>query len=71
MAEYTPLGLAVKTKLLGPPSRTQEWLCSEVSSDTGLFVDSAYMSNILTGKRSPEKIIESICKILDIPRSTS
>lgn len=71
MAKYTPFGLSVKTKLLGPPARTQEWLCSEVSKDTGLFVDNAYMSNILVGKRSPEKIISSICKILDIPRSTS
>ena len=26
MAEYTGFGLAVKTKLLGPPTRTQAWL---------------------------------------------
>jgi len=66
MAEYTPFGLEVKTKLLGPPVRTQEWLREEVSRETGLKVDSAYLSKILTGKRSPEKIIASICKILDI-----
>ena len=66
MAEYTALGLAVKTKLLGPPVRTQDWLCAEVSRDTGLYVDKAYMSNILTGRRAPQKIISSICKILDI-----
>lgn len=41
MAEYTPFGLAVKTKLLAPP-RTQEWLVSEINKDTGMNVDSAY-----------------------------
>lgn len=66
MAEYTPFGLEVKTKLLGPPVRTQEWLREEISRETGLKVDSAYLSKILTGKRSPKKIIASICKILDI-----
>lgn len=66
MAEYTPLGLAVKTKLLGPPVRTQEWLCAEVNKDTGLRVDSAYMSKILTGQRRAQKVVASICKILSI-----
>lgn len=48
MAEYTPFGLAVKTKLLAPP-RTQEWLVSEINKDTGMNVDSAYVSKILKG----------------------
>lgn len=69
MAEYTPLGLAVKTKLLGPPARTQEWLCSEISKDTGLYVDGPYLSRILTGQRTPKKVISCICKILDIDPS--
>lgn len=66
MAEYTPFGLVVKTKLLEPPARTQEWLRNEIIRETGLKVDSAYLSKVLTGKRSPQKIINSICKILDI-----
>lgn len=70
MAEYSPFGRAVKTKLLGPPVRTQEWLISEVNKDTGLKVDSAYMSKILTGKRTPKKVIASIRKILDLPYDT-
>ena len=49
MAEYTTLGLAVKTKLLGPPGRTQAWLAEQVSEATGMYVDSAYLSKILTG----------------------
>ena len=38
MAEYTGFGLAVKTKLLGPPTRTQAWLVDEVRTATGLYV---------------------------------
>lgn len=30
MAEYTAFGLEVKTKLLGPPNRTQTWLAEQV-----------------------------------------
>lgn len=70
MAEYTPFGFSVKTKLLGPPAYTQEWLCNATAKDTGLKVDSAYMSKILTGQRTPRKVILSICKILDLPEPT-
>ena len=70
MAEYSAFGLAVKTKLLGPPTKTQAWLCGEVTRETGLKVDSAYMSKILSGQRNPPKIIASIRRILDIPEDT-
>lgn len=66
MTEYTPFGLAVKTKLLGPPARSQEWLIAEVNRDTGMKVDSAYMSKILTGQRRSVRVEASICKILDL-----
>ncbi|MBC5580901.1 XRE family transcriptional regulator [Anaerofilum sp. BX8] len=66
MAEYTTFGLVVKTKLLGPPVRTQEWLCAAVNADTGLKIDSAYMSKILTGQRTSARVAQSICKILGI-----
>lgn len=66
MAEYSSFGLVVKTKLLGPPVRTQGWLAKEVSNKTGLFVDDSYLSKILTGQRSAPKIIRAICEILDI-----
>lgn len=67
MAEYTPFGLEVKTKLLGPPVRSQEWLVAEVNKGTGMKVDSAYVSKILTGRRTSERVTQSICKILEIP----
>ena len=37
-----------------------------VSKDTGLKVDDAYLSNILSGRRKSEKIISSIKKILEM-----
>lgn len=67
MAEYSPFGLSVKTKLLGPPVRTQAWLCKEVNKDTGLKIDGAYLSRILTGQRNSPTVTASIRKILDIP----
>lgn len=71
MAKYTHFGLVVKTKLLGPPSRTQEWLAKEVSAKTGLVVDSPYISKILTGQRSAPKIVQAIQEILNIPTATT
>lgn len=71
MAEYTTLGLAVKTKLLGPPSRTQAWLAAQVSEATGMYVDAAYLSKILTGQRNAPKIVTAICEILSIPDVTT
>ena len=66
MAEYTGFGLVVKTKLLGPPVRTQAWLASEVREATGLYVDDAYISKILTGQRNAPKIVHAICDILGL-----
>ena len=67
MAEYTGFGLVVKSKLLGPPVRTQAWLAEQASAATGMYVDSAYISRILTGQRNAPKVVRAICDILDIP----
>ncbi len=67
MAEYTGFGLAVKTKLLGPPTRTQAWLAKEVRAATGLYVDDAYISKVLTGQRAAPKIVQAIREILELP----
>lgn len=66
MAEYTGFGLEVKTKLLGPPNRTQAWLAEQVSIATGLRVDSAYLSKILTGQRNAPKVVQAIREILEL-----
>ena len=67
MAEYTEFGLEVKTKLLGPPCRTQVWLAEQVSIATGMYVDSAYISKILTGQRKSPKVIQAIRDVLGCP----
>lgn len=67
MAEYTAFGLEVKAKLLGPPTRTQSWLAEQISATTGMYVDSAYLSRILTGQRNAPKVVQAIREILDLP----
>lgn len=68
-SKLTDFGLCVKTELLRQ-GMSQAELEKSVSEDTGLFVDSGYMYKILTGQRSPEKIVSSICRILDIAAPT-
>lgn len=55
----------VKMKLLQRGMKQTE-LIQAVQSDTGLFLDDSYLYKILRGERKPEKIIQSICKILEI-----
>lgn len=69
-SKLTDFGLCVKTELLRQ-GMSQAELEKSVSEDTGLFVDSGYMYKILTGQRSPEKIVSSICRILAIPHDTT
>lgn len=59
--------LEVKMKLLQRGMKQTE-LIQAVQSDTGLFLDDSYLYKILRGKRKPEKIIQSICKVLDIEK---
>ena len=57
--------LEVKMKLLQRGMKQTE-LIQAVQRDTGLFLDDSYLYKILRGERKPEKIIQSICKILEI-----
>lgn len=57
--------LEVKMKLLQRGMKQTE-LIQAVQSDTGLFLDDSYLYKILRGERKPEKIIQSICRILEI-----
>ncbi len=65
MAKLCDFGKEVKKKLVDI-EQTQEWLCKEVNLDTGLYVDSSYMSKIMTGKIATPSMVNSICKILEI-----
>ena len=64
-SKFTPFGIKVKTNLLRN-GKDLTWLADEVRSDTDMYIDSGYMNKILTGKRHPQKIIDSICRILKI-----
>ena len=64
-SKYTNFGLCVKTELLRRGWEQRE-LEKKVIEDTGLYVDGGYIYKILTGRRKPEKVIASICKILEI-----
>lgn len=61
--------LEVKMKLLQRGMKQTE-LIQAVQSDTGLFLDDSYLYKILRGERKPDKIIQSICKILEIEQNT-
>ena len=63
--KFTPFGLCVKTKLLYL-GKSQKWLEEEISTRSGLYVDSGYMYKILTGQRSAPKIVQTISEILEL-----
>ena len=65
LSKISDFGLCVKTELLNN-RRTQKWLAEEITTRTGLYVDSGYMHKILTGQRNAPKIVEAIRDILNI-----
>lgn len=65
MTQFTEFGKQVKIELI-KKNQSMAWLQEEVAGRTGLYMDSAYMSRILSGKRSPQKVVTAICEILDL-----
>lgn len=55
----------VKNKLL-ELKKNQKWLIDEVKKKHNCFLDSAYMSKIISGERKASEIKKVICEILDI-----
>jgi hypothetical protein len=68
LSKFSDFGLLVKAKLL-QKNKTQKQLAEEVTSKTGLYVDSGYMYKILTNQRNAPKIVDAICEILSIEKS--
>lgn len=62
---WSEFGIKVKLQLLKRGMKQNE-LIEKVSEDTGLYFDDSYLYKILKGERSPNKIVQSICKILEI-----
>lgn len=65
MAQLTDYGKEIKKRLIDK-GETQEWLISEVSKESGLFLDGGYLYKIMTGQRTAPKIIAAINKILGL-----
>lgn len=63
--KLTPFGIKCKHRLVDE-CMTMTELARLVSEDTGMFCDVRYLIRIFNGERSPEKIIASISKILEI-----
>jgi hypothetical protein len=60
-------GKTIKKRLIDL-DKNQNWLIEEIRRETGgMFIDSSYLQKILNGNRSPQKIVDAICRILEIP----
>ena len=64
-SKLTDFGLCVKTELLRR-GKEQRWLEQRITENTGLYVDSSYLSKIFTGQRKASKIVQAICEILEL-----
>lgn len=65
MAQFTDFGKKVKHRLIDL-GKSQEWLVGEVRRRTGKYMDSGYLSKILTGAESGVNIIPAIREILGL-----
>lgn len=65
MKPTTDYAKRVKKKLIDM-DQSQEWLMSQVTERTGLFVDSGYLGKIFTGQRNAPKIVNAINEILNM-----
>lgn len=63
----TDFGKKVKIKLI-QTDRRQKWLIERVQEKTGMFLDVSYFQKIMRGERSPKKIVDAICEILEIDK---
>ena len=58
-------GKQVKIALINK-GETQNWLIDQVKEKTGLYFDDSYLNKIMTGQKSPAKIVSAISEILGI-----
>lgn len=65
MQKLCPFGKQVKHRLIDL-EKPDNWLINEVKKDTNLYFDTSYYAKILSGVRRPSKIMDSMCKILNI-----
>lgn len=66
---FCDFGKEVKKKLVDI-DRTQAWLARQITTRTGLYMDSSRMYKIFSGRDRSPKVIAAIREILEIPDST-
>lgn len=62
---YTQFGKEIKKRLVDK-ERKQIWLIEQVSKETGLYFDRSYLHKVMTGQLNTPRIVQAICKILEI-----
>lgn len=60
-----PLGEQIEISLI-KANRTNEWLISEVATDSGRYFDRSYLHKVKTGEIQTPGIVSSIKKILEL-----
>lgn len=58
-------GKRIKVRLI-EMDKTQDWLIDAVRNETGLYFDGSYLWKVMSGVLTTPKIVQAICKILDI-----
>lgn len=56
---------AVKRRLI-ELDKPQKWLISEAKRETGLYLDSSYLSKILSGRKKAPRMRQAITRILEL-----
>lgn len=69
-AQLTQFGKDIKYRLVDL-NRTQTWLMERVTEETGLYMDSSYMTKIMTGQLATPKIVAAIRDILELPEDAA
>lgn len=68
MMQTTDFGKQIKHKLVDL-GKSQNWLIKKVADETGLYFDRSYLSKIMNGKISSQKMEDAIREILDLPEN--
>lgn len=65
MTTHTNFGKAVKKALIDL-DKPAAWLVTQVREQTGMYFDAPYLSKLLTGKLQSPRLIQAICRILQL-----
>ena len=67
--QITNFGKAIRHWCLDH-DKSVSWLCSEITSRTGMYCDTSYIAKISKGERNSDKIVQAIKEITGIELKT-